>query len=382
MRKILVVTGTRAEYGILYPVLKEIKKHKGISLILVAGGMHLSKKLGYTIDEIKKDGFKINGIFKSLLPGEELGRIGQSIGIGILELIKIFKKTKPDIVLITGDREEAFSAAVASACMNIPLAHMSGGEVGTGGHIDESIRHAITKFANIHFATSKKSQERILKMGEEKWRAFNVGSASIDTIFHEKLLLPAEVAKKFSLDLSKPVLLTIIHPLSLEFEKSYYHAKEILEAIKELGYQTIVIYPNSDPGGKKIIKAIKEYEKFPFVKTFKNIPHQEYISLMKISNVMVGNSSSGIIEAPSFKLSVVNVGSRQEGRERAKNVIDVGYDKKEIIKAVKIAMSPKFMKIVKNIKSPYGNGTASKKIVGILSKIKINQKLLHKKITY
>lgn len=383
MRKIAVVTGTRAEYGILYPVLRAIEKHPELELSLIVAGMHLSHEFGYTVEEIERDGFKIDAKIDMLLSDDTGARMAKSFGIGVMEIAQTLEMIKPDMILVLGDREEPFAAAVAGTCMNIPVAHVAGGEVATGGHIDESIRHSITKFAHIHFPSTKKSVLRIIKLGEEPWRVHVVGSPVLDVILSERLLSANVIAQRFSLDLSRPVILVVQHPLTLKPEESSTQIRETMEALVEIKEQSIVIYPNTDAGGRRMINVIKKYEKYHFIKTFKNLSRKDYLSLMKMASVMVGNSSSGIIEAPSFHLPVVNIGSRQEGRERSTNVIDVGHDKREIINAIKKALhGKKFLAKVKKCKNPYGDGKASQRIVKVLSEIKITPKLLQKKITY
>jgi len=303
------------------------------------------------------------------------------VGKCVLELAPILEKIKPDILLVLTDLGHTLAGAIAGAYMNIPVAHLHGGDV--SGSVDESVRHAITKLSHIHFPATKKSAERIIKMGEEPWRVYTVGAPGLDSILSKKLLSQREIAKKYKLNLSKPILLVIQHPVTTEVEDAALQMKETMEAIKELGYQTIIIYPNADAGGRRMIKVIERYKKYPFIKIFKSIPRKDYLSLMKITNVMVGNSSSGIIESPSFHLPVINVGARQIWRERADNVIDVDYNKNQIKKAIKKALfEEKFKEKVKKCKNPYGGGKSGIRIANILSKIKINKKLLQKKLTY
>jgi UDP-hydrolysing UDP-N-acetyl-D-glucosamine 2-epimerase len=288
---------------------------------------------------------------------------------------------KPDIIMVLGDRVEPLAAAIAGAYMNIPLAHIHGGDI--CGNIDDSARHAITRLAHIHFPATKKSAARILKMGEEKWRVHMVGSPALDVILHEPLLPAGTIARKYALDLTRPIVLLIQHPVTTQVEEAQQQMRETLDAIVQLGYPTVAIYPNSDAGGRKMIEVIREYEGYPLIKTFKSLPRREYLSLMKIAGVMVGNSSSGIVEAPSFGLPAVNIGIRQEGRERGANVIDCGHRKNEIIKAIKKALNDKeFLAEVKKCESPYGDGQAAPRIAGILSQIEITPALLQKKITY
>ena len=381
MRNICVLTGTRAEYGLLRPVMQAIKENPTLKLSIIVTGMHLSKEFGYSLNEIIKDGFKITKKVE-MNPEEDTGfSMAKYIGKGIMGMADAFKIINLDILLVLGDRMESLAGVIAAAYMNIPVAHIHGGDSARAG-LDESARHSITKFAHIHFPVTKKSKERISKLGEDDWRIFTVGAPCLDTILNTKLLTESEIEKKFNLNLKNPFILMVQHSVTTEPEKTEKQIIETLEAIKELGYQTIIIYPNSDAGGRKIISKIKKYENLLFIKTYENLSHKEYLSLLKYASVMMGNSSSGIIESSSFKLPVVNIGIRQEGRERANNVIDVGHNKEEIIKAIKKALSPEFKEQLKDCKNPYGDGKTGKRIAKILSEIKIDKGLLQKKIIY
>jgi GDP/UDP-N,N'-diacetylbacillosamine 2-epimerase (hydrolysing) len=292
-------------------------------------------------------------------------------------------KLKPDLVLVLGDRAEPLAATIAGAYMNIPVAHIHGGDACIGGNIDDSTRYAITKLAHIHFPATTKSAERILKMGEDGWRVYMVGSPALDAILNETLLSRGVLTERFKLDLSQPLILLIQHPVTTQVDEAPKQIRETLEAMREGGYPAILIYPNSDAGGRRMIKVIREYERYPFIKAFKSLPHREYLSLMKVASVIVGNSSSGIIDAPSFRLPAVNIGIRQEGRERGNNVIDVGHNKQEIIEAIKKALMDKeFLDGVKRCETPYGDGKASQRIAEILSNLEITPRVLQKKITY
>ena len=380
MRKIAAVTGTRAEYGLSKSIFTAIQKHPNLELELIVTGMHLSKEFGYTFKEIKQDRFK-TAILNTLYSEDTGAAMTRTIGRCVLQLADTLENMKPDILLVLTDLGHTLAGAIAGAYMNIPVAHVHGGDV--SGTVDEPVRHAITKLSHIHFPATKKSAERIIKMGEEKWRVHVVGAPGLDTILNEKLIVREEIAKKYNLDLAKPVVLMVQHPVTTECDESAEQIRETLNAIVELKHQTVLIYPNADAGGRRMIKVIKKYEKYPFIKAFKSLPRKDYLSLMKVASVMVGNSSSGIVEAPSFHLPVINIGSRQEGRERAGNVIDVGYSKNGIINAIQKALyDKKFKAKVKKCKSPYGDGKASQRIVKILNEIKINKKLLQKRMTY
>jgi len=381
MKKIVVVTGTRAEYGILYPVLKAIEACHGLKLSLIVTGMHLSHEFGYTVKEIEKDGFKIAAKVDMLLSSDTSGAMAKSIGLGIIEMAQTWEQLKPDIIMVLGDRVEPLAATIAGTYMNIPVAHTHGGDV--SGSVDDPARQAITKFAHVHFPATQKSADRIIKMGEDAWRVHVVGSPTIDFILNEPLIPTENLTERLGLDLSQPLLLLVQHPVTTQVEEAPKQMRETLEAIVEVGFPAILIYPNSDAGGRKMIEVIKEFGKYPFIKAFKSLPRTEYLSLMKVASVMVGNSSSGIVEAPSFGLPVVNIGIRQEGRERARNIIDVEHSKSEIVKAIKRALTDKkFLAEAKKSESPYGDGKAGPRIADILSKIEITPQLLQKKITY
>lgn len=380
MRKIIYITGTRADYGLMFPVLSTIKTHPKLDLILIVTGMHLMSEFGKTIKEIEKDNFEVYQI-KETYEMDDKASMARFIGRCANRFVDAFDYICPDIILLLGDRGEMLAGAITGAYMNIPIAHIHGGDVSST--IDEPARHAITKLSHIHFPATQKSAERVIKMGEEKWRVHIVGAPALDSILSEKLIKPERIAKKYNLDLSKPIVLMVQHPVTTECDEATKQIRDTLNAIVELKYQTILIYPNADAGGRRMITVIKEYDKYQFIQTFKSIPREDYLSLMKIVSVMIGNSSSGIIEAASFHLPVVNIGTRQYGRECAGNTIDVDYNKNEIIRAIKKGLyDEEFRAKVKRCKNPYGDGKASERIVNVLSEIKIDKKLLQKRLTY
>lgn len=385
-RKIAVITGTRAEYGILKPLLLKIKRSKKLELKLIVTGMHLLDKYGYTINEIKKDSFKIDAAVPIYSGDESDPKYhSRALSRGIESITDVLIKIKPDIVVVLGDRIEAFAGATASAFLNVPIAHIHGGDKTDSGHIDEPMRHAITRFAHIHFSASRGSSRRLEKMGEEKWRIFEVGALGLDSILDNKNIVSVEKMKEilhFN-PLEEDFIVCIQHPVKIEREYAGQQMRETLEALKDIKIRTLIIYPNNDAGSEKMIEEIKKYKHLLFIHVFKNIDHLIYINLLRHAKLLIGNSSSGIIESPSFKLPVVNIGSRNVGREHAENVIFVRNNKKEIAAAIKKALyDEEFKEKVKNCNNPYGNGTASDKIVKILSEIKLDKKLLQKKITY
>ena len=331
---IAVVTGSRAEYGYLRPLIKEMIKDRNIKTRLYVCGVHLVKSYGYSVTDIIKDGFNItNKVEMTVKDSNNPYDLAISIAAGIEGFAKNFKDSRPDILVVFGDRIEPFAAAIAAASMDIPIAHISGGEVGLGD-IDDNLRHAITKLAHLHFTSSRLSKERVLKLGEEPWRVFQVGALSLDTILNTKLISKNYFHKKYYFS-DKPFILISYQPVTTEWRDARKQITMILESAMEITKKEkmtiIVLYPNPYPGGFQIMQAIKKFTRNnKNIIAFKNFPHLEFISLMSISSVLVGNSSSGIIEAPSLGVPYVCVGTRQKGREKGNNVIDVSYSKEKI----------------------------------------------------
>ena len=379
-QKISITTGTRSEYGILRELIKEISKSKKLELYLLVTGMHLSKKFGYTINEIKKDKIPIHAKIKMSPSGNTPYDMSISLGKGIVGFSKIFKKIKPDLNIVLGDRDEALASALAASHMNIPNAHIHGGEISQG--IDEYNRHAITKISNIHFAATKKSKERIIKMGENRRNVILTGSPSIDEIKMSKISSKHELEKKYLVDLDRPLFLLIQHPVTTEFEKSGLQIKMTLDALSKLKNQTIAILPNSDAGNEQIINQLRIFsKKCNFLKVFPNLPRNDYLGFLRHCSALIGNSSSGLIEGSYLHTPVVNIGIRQLGREKDVNVIDVPiFSKSLILNALKKSLKKKNKKIKNS--SIYGTGNASKKIVQYLETIPINPRMIQKKLVY
>ncbi len=383
MRRIAIVTGTRAEYGILEPLIQKIHADKSLELLLYVTGMHLSNEYGKTIDRIKAD-LPIAGKIDMGLKKKNRGSdMGQSTAKGISGFIKAFETDRPDFVVVLGDRIEPFSASIAALFLRIPIVHLNGGDC-TFTLFDEQIRHAITKMASVHFPASAKSANRILKMGEEGWRVHEVGALGLDSVLHLKTPSKKELFSKYQLDEKRQTILVIFHPVTTEWEDAGRQFDTILGAIARFDCQKVLVYPNSDAGGFQIIERLEKFQGKPGYLAHKNLPHDDYIAFMKHSDAMIGNSSSGIIEAPSLGLPAVNVGSRQDGRERASNVLDVPeYAPDPIAAAIDKALNDKrFRAIVSKKESPYGNGYTAEKIVSILKNIEINERLIQKRMTY
>ena len=383
MKKILVVTGTRAEYGLLYWTMREIQQDKDLQLQLIVTGSHLSEKYGYTVNQIRKDGFKVDEEIDMIIDSKKKSAIVKSMGLEMIQMAQAFDRLNPDILLILGDRYETFVAATCAMMMNIPIAHMNGGE-STEGLIDEQIRHAITKMAHIHFAGSEYYKERIIKMGEEPWRVYNVGQAGIENINRLKLLEKGELEFELGIKFDEKIFLITYHPVTLEDENIEEQVENLLRAISKFQAKYIFTYPNADYGNKIIIDEINEFKKtHKNVYAFHSLGQVRYLSLLKYADVMIGNSSSGIIESSPFKLPVVNIGNRQKGRLRNRNIIDVRYDEMGIVNGINMALyDNEFIKGLNNLENVYGDGITSKRIVDVLKKIKKDERILCKKLMY
>ena len=380
-RKICVITGTRADYGKLLPILKKIREDTDLELAIIATGMHFLDKFGYTVQEIESDGFDIDAPVRMIIEGDDGFSMTKSLGIGFYGISQAIEGIKPDIILVQGDRSEALIGAIIGAFTNIPVAHIEGGEV--SGTVDESIRHAITKFSHIHFVSNKNSAERVLKLGERKEHVFIVGSPDLDIILNEDFFSKEKVEKELNIRLKQPTIIVLQHPVTTEADQASNQMRETMEALKELSLQVILIYPNADAGARGMIEVIKEYEgKYPWLRTVNNLNFKLFLSLMKYASVLVGNSSSGIREAPSYKLPAVNIGTRQKKREQSINVINTDYQKDKIVRAIKKALSPEFKEDIKDCANIYGDGKATERIINILKEIVIDSKLITKNLTY
>ena len=378
-RKIAVTTGTRAEYGILRPVLHEIKKSRKLDLFLIVSGTHLSKKYGSTINEIKNDGFLVNAKVPMTPKGNQNYHMAKILGSGISLFSDIFNKHKPDINLILGDRDEVLASALAASHMNIPNAHIHGGDKTQAG-IDEYNRHVITKLSNIHFAATALSKKRILKMGENPKFVFKVGSPSIDELKQQKISSKTDLENKYDIIFSGDEIMLLQHPVTTQSKKSREQILATLNAIKKLKKTTITIGPNSDAGNEEIFEELLKFSKNnTFFHFFENLPRRDFLGFLKNVDVLVGNSSSGIIECSFFDTPVVNIGIRQNDREHGPNIVNVKtFSKNSIYSGIIKA---------KNLNSHkssmlYGSGDSSIQIRKILEEIPLDEKLIMKKITY
>ena len=374
-------SGKRGGFTHLIPIFEKIKQTDNMYYSIVVADMHLSEKFGKTVGEVAKWSDNIYQV-ETISNSDSKVERAKSIGIGIMKFAPLLEKVRPDIVFVLGDRGEVLAFTIAAMELNIPIVHLFGGDVTQGG-VDEPVRHAITKLSNIHLASNQKSADRIVKMGEEKWRVHNVGSPVIDLIFKKRFASPEIIKSKYELDLEKPILLFLQHSVTWQVEEAENQMRQSMDAIDQLGYQTVAVYPCSDPGYESIIRVLLEYQDKPYFQLHKNIEFADFWGLMNVADVFIGNSSAGVMETAPFKLPFINIGIRQEGRLRSDNVIDVEHDKKNIMEAIQTAIFDKdFIETVERCKSPYGDGHASERIVSILRELEINEKLIRKKVTY
>ncbi len=305
--------------------------------------------------------------------------IAKSMGLGTIEFAQIFRRIRPDILLLLGDRLEMHAAAVASLPFKIPLAHIHGGE-STEGAMDEALRHSLTKFSHLHFTSAQEYHDRIVQMGEEPWRVTVSGAPCLDNLNDLSLISSEKLQARHDISFEEPPLLVTYHPVTLEYEQTEWQVSELMAALENADRPVIFTYPNADTYGRRIIKAIHSYETaHPNAKAVKNLGTRDYFSLMNISAAMVGNSSSGILEAASFKLPVVNIGSRQRGRIRSPNVIDVDYTEDAILKGIRRALSSEFRAKLRDLRNPYGDGRSTERILGVLKTAQMNDRLMQKR---
>lgn len=389
-KKIVVFTGNRAEYGLQKPIIQALKESKKFNYILIVSGSHLNKKYGNTVSEIKKDKFRISYKIK-LNSKSEKDPIYTTSNISkiINELSKILKKENPEFMLVNADRFETFAACIASTQMNIPTVHVEGGDITLGGTLDDNVRHAITKLSHFHFVTNKNSYSNLIKMGEEKWRIYNSGLASNDLINRKKLINYKLIKKKFHLKKNKTAILTYhaYGPSLRKIKTEIDEIEKVIDVLLKKNFNIMATFPNNDHGSNIIINKLKKLKKKYYKKNFylhKSLGNKLYYSLLNLSRnekvIMLGNSSSGIKESPSFECPFINIGDRQTGRIKAENVISVICKKNKILNAVNFCLNNRIFRLkLKKLENPYYKKDTGKKIVRKLEKIKINYKLLNKK---
>lgn len=375
MKKIAVVTGSRAEYGLFYPLLKKLQTSEVFHLDLIVTGMHLSPEFGLTYHQIEADGFTITEKVEMLLSSDSEVGITKSIGLGIIGFADVLVRVKPDFILILGDRFESFTAAIAAFVAGIPIVHLYGGEI-TEGAIDDAIRHSITKMSFLHLVATDEYRRRVIQLGEEPDRVFNVGALGIDNIKNMILFTKKQLEDVLEFKLTKETILVTFHPVTLENNTSAFQFQELLLAIDCFpNLRVIFTKPNADANGRVIIKLIDEYVHKNHDKAiaFTSMGQQRYLSAIKYVSAVVGNSSSGIIEVPSFGIPTVNIGDRQKGRVQAGSVINCLPQKESIVNAINQAFDYDFKIKCQKVFNPYGDGKTAAKIIKILD-TKVNLK--------
>jgi UDP-hydrolysing UDP-N-acetyl-D-glucosamine 2-epimerase len=375
VRKIAVITGTRAEYGLLFWLLKEIQQDPELELELIVTGAHLTPEFGLTYREIERDGFIINEKVEMLLASDTASGVIKSMGLALIGLADALERLDPDILVLLGDRYEILAAAEAALIAKIPIAHIAGGDI-TEGAFDESIRHAVTKMAQLHFVTNEQAWQRVRQMGEDPRHIYNVGSPGLDHLKRGSLLTRAELAAELDLKFYPRNLLITFHPVTLDRELASEQFKAVLDALEDLGPEVGLIFtkPNSDPGGRALIQMVEEFAaRHSNARVFTSLGSR-YLSLMSQVDAVVGNSSSGLYEAPALKKPTVNVGDRQKGRLQAASVINALPERESIKNAIYAA----FQKDCSSVVNPYGDGDSAVKIHQILKQLPDYRDLLQK----
>ena len=377
-RRIAVVTTSRADYGHLYWTLKELKNRPGVDLQLIALGAHFSPEFGQTFTEIEADGFTIDERVECLISSDSDVGMAKTIGVATLGLADILGRRRPDILLLIADRYEMLAPASVALALRIPIAHIEGGDVSECA-IDDAVRNALTKMSHLHFTTNENSRKRVLAMGEEAWRVHLVGSPSLDNLRRRQLFSRAEIESDLGLDFNQQTVVVAYHPVTLQRD-TVSEADAVFAALSKVSQQIVFCYPNSDAGSHQLIERAKVFcQKRPNAHLFVNLNHLKYWSLLKYSDLLLGNSSSGIMETPSIPLPCVNVGMRQKGREQARNILDAAPETEAISQAIEKSLSADFRESLNGMTNPYGDGHASEKIVEILCKVNLGDELLIKR---
>ena len=374
-----MITVGRADYGILLPIIRSIQADASLNLRLFGGGMHLSPHFGLTVQQIESDGFKIDERVVMGLSSDTPDSIAISMGLGVIGFSHAYSNLRPDLLIVIGDRFEAHSAAIAALPFKIPIAHVHGGEV-TEGAIDDAIRHSITKLSHLHFVSTEIYKNRIIQMGEEPWRVVVSGAPSLDN-FHTITSTNSDAIRdELGLDVDKAFLLVTYHPVTMEYENTEFQIKELLRALEDVNLPVVFSKANSDTYGSVINRELQNHvDTHEETWLVDNLGLATYANLMNHALAMVGNSSSGIIEAPYFGLPVVNIGNRQKGRIRAENVIDVGYDRSQIVTGINKATAVTFKETIKQAKNPYGDGKAAEIILVNIKRYLQSENLIHKR---
>lgn len=381
-RRIAVVTSSRADYSHLYWPLRLLLEHPGVDLRLIAMASHLSPEFGATVREIEQDGIPIAARIESLLSSDSDVGMAKSIGVAVLSLADALGSLRPDLLLLIADRYEMLAPAAVALSLRIPMAHIEGGEISEGA-IDDAVRNALTKMSHVHFTSTETARARVIAMGEEPWRVHRAGAPSLDHLRRSRLLSRGEVEARCGVDFSTPSLLVTYHPVTLERDTTVeaHSLFAALEAVAARGdAQLLFCYPNADAGSRALIEHTHAFlARQPASRIFVNLDPVMYWSLLRCVDVMIGNSSSGIMETGSFALPTVNVGIRQKGRERARNILDAEASTGAIVARIAEARSPEFRARLADMTNPYGDGHAAERIVEVLTTVPLGPELLIKR---
>ncbi|MFR3818374.1 MAG: UDP-N-acetylglucosamine 2-epimerase [Fusobacterium varium] len=371
IKKICIVTGTRAEYGLLKPLIKRIKEEKQLQLQLLVTGMHLSPEFGLTYKQIEEDGFKIDEKIEILLSSDNDSGICKSVGLGMILFSEVLERLNPDLIAVLGDRFEIFSLVSCAGILKIPVCHLYGGEA-TEGAYDEFFRHCITKTSYLHFTSTEEYRKRVIQLGESPERVFNVGAIGLENIKNLKIISKNELEEKLDIKFTSKIFVVIFHPVTLEKNTAEFQLNELLKAIEIENIDVIFIKGNADSGGRVINRKIEEFSKKnnDKYKVFSSLTVEEYFSILKYSKGLIGNSSSGIVELPYLKVGNLNIGDRQKGRIQSSSTLNCNPIKEEIIEKIKIMLTDEYKEKVQKTISPYGDGEVSSKIIDIIKNIK------------
>lgn len=377
-RTVAVVTTSRADYSHLYWVLRELQEHPRIELRLIVTAAHLAEEFGRAVEEIEADGFRVDERIECLAASDDDVGMAETIGTAVLGLAEALGRMRPDLLLLVADRHELLAPAAVALALRIPIAHVEGGEVSEGA-VDDAVRNAVTKLSHLHFTPTEAARRRVLAMGEEEWRVHRVGAPSLDHLRRSRLPGREEIEKTLGVELDEPSLLVAYHPVTIARD-TLRETDALFAALERLPHQLLFVFPNADAGSRRLVRRARELcRSRDRAHLFVNLNPVVYWGLLRQVSAMVGNSSSGIMESPSIPLPTVNVGIRQQGRERAANVLDAAAEPEAILEAVETALDPRFRQELQGLDNPYGDGRAAERIVEVLAEVPLGEELLLKR---
>ena len=373
----MAITGTRSDYGLMGPVYRAIRATRELELDLIVTGMHLLPAFRSSLDIVRDDALGRLHVVDMMLGDDTSGAMARALARAIDAIVPLVNELQPQVMLLQGDRGEMLAGAIVAAHMNVPIVHMSGGD--RTGSIDDSIRHAVSKFAHVHLTTCETSTKRLLAMGEERRRIVEVGEPGLDVIRELEPIAPDELARELNLDLAQPILIAALHPVTTEVAAAGTQMSALLDALERLRLQTVFTYPNSDAGGGEMTRVLEERRSQPWLRIVPSMGSRRFLSLMRIAAAMVGNSSSGIFESPSFRIPAVNLGTRQHGRLRAANVLDAGFAVEEIVAGLRhVLTDAEFRARLVTVTNPYGDGHSGPRTADLLRRLRLTPGLVSK----